>query len=186
MIGKTITHLRKKKLITQQQLADELNISRQTISNWETGKSLPDINMVLQISLFFDVSLDILIKGDEQLMKKIRDDAVINQLLGQSIFILIVCFFVSLFSILSLNPLLVHGSRMLMADIPLQIMFIISICFVAVLYFKSFYKESLNMTQKIIHRIIQIIIFISFFITVFSFLLTILTYSGVIVFATGV
>lgn len=61
--------LRKKRGLSQENLAEKLYVSRQTISNWERGQTYPDINSLLLIATFFDVSLDNLIKGDMNLMK---------------------------------------------------------------------------------------------------------------------
>lgn len=52
--------------------AEQLLVSRQTISNWENGKSLPDILSIVRMSELYGLSLDELIKGDEGVMKKIE------------------------------------------------------------------------------------------------------------------
>ncbi len=62
--GEILTTLRKSKGLSQEQLAEELNISRQTISKWELGQSTPDIDCISKISDFFGVSTDYLIKGE--------------------------------------------------------------------------------------------------------------------------
>lgn len=59
---------------TQEQVAEKLLVSRQTISNWENGKSLPDIISIIQMSELYELSLDELVKGDETLLKKIEKD----------------------------------------------------------------------------------------------------------------
>lgn len=56
--------------ISQEELAERVYVSRQTISNWETGKNYPDIHSLLMLSSLFNVSLDQLIKGDVEIMKK--------------------------------------------------------------------------------------------------------------------
>lgn len=50
-------------------MAEKLYVSRQTISNWERGKTYPDIDSLLLMATYFDVSLDNLIKGDVDAMK---------------------------------------------------------------------------------------------------------------------
>ncbi|MFA9413676.1 MULTISPECIES: helix-turn-helix domain-containing protein [unclassified Streptococcus] len=50
-------------------MAEKLYVSRQTISNWERGQTYPDINSLLLIATYFDVSLDDLVKGDIDEMK---------------------------------------------------------------------------------------------------------------------
>lgn len=56
--------------LSQEELAEKIYVTRQTISNWENGKSYPDIHSLLLLSSLFDVSLDQLIKGDIEIMKK--------------------------------------------------------------------------------------------------------------------
>lgn len=64
------THLkqaRQKQNLTQQQLADQLHVSRQTISGWENGRTYPDIDALIALSDLFGLSLDDLIRGDHKL-----------------------------------------------------------------------------------------------------------------------
>ncbi len=69
-VGSQIKKYRCNMGISQEELAEKVYVSRQTISNWETGKSYPDIHSVLLLSSVFNVSLDQLIKGDVEIMKK--------------------------------------------------------------------------------------------------------------------
>ena len=57
-IGKRILELRKKQNITQEQLAEKLDVTRQTISNWELGITKPDIEQIIKISNIFKISID--------------------------------------------------------------------------------------------------------------------------------
>ncbi len=63
--GETITNLRKSKGITQEQLAETLGVTRQTISKWELDQSTPDLNYISQLSDLYGVTTDYLIKGEE-------------------------------------------------------------------------------------------------------------------------
>lgn len=56
--------------LSQEELAEKIYVTRQTISNWETGKNYPDIHSLLLLSSLFHVSLDQLIKGDLKIMKE--------------------------------------------------------------------------------------------------------------------
>jgi transcriptional regulator with XRE-family HTH domain len=67
-IGEQLTTARKARKLTQQQVAVELHVTRQTISSWEVGRSYPDLASVLALSEFFALSLDELLKGDAALM----------------------------------------------------------------------------------------------------------------------
>ena len=64
-IGSKLKDARKKSGITQEQAAELLGVSRQTISNWENDKSIPDIISVIKMSDIFSVSLDHLLKEDK-------------------------------------------------------------------------------------------------------------------------
>lgn len=66
--------------ISQEKLAEKVYVSRQTVSNWETGKNYPDIHSLLLLSVLFNVSLDQLIKGDVEIMKKEIKQAEIRKL----------------------------------------------------------------------------------------------------------
>ena len=69
-VGAQIKKYRSNMGISQEELAEKVYVSRQTVSNWETGKNYPDIHSVLLLSSVFNVSLDQLIKGDVEIMKK--------------------------------------------------------------------------------------------------------------------
>ena len=66
-IGSKIKAARVEKKFTQEQVAEALGVSRQTISNWENGKSYPDIISVIKMSECYGVSLDYLLKGEEKM-----------------------------------------------------------------------------------------------------------------------
>ena len=82
-----IQHLRKSKGISQEELADKVGVSRQAVSKWESEQSTPDIEKVILLSDFFDVTTDYLLKGIEPIpestTKKI--DARIFSLVGSSL-----------------------------------------------------------------------------------------------------
>lgn len=65
---------------SQEELAEKVYVTRQTISNWETGKSYPDIHSLILLSSLFNVSLDQLIKGDIEIMKREIDKAEVKEL----------------------------------------------------------------------------------------------------------
>ena len=71
-IGSKIKAARMGKRLTQEQVAELLGVSRQTVSNWENEKSYPDIISVIKMSECYEVSLDYLLKG-EQKMKSYYD-----------------------------------------------------------------------------------------------------------------
>ena len=72
-IGKKLKEARQMSGLTQENVAEKLNVSRQTISNWETEKFYPDILYVLQLSDLYQVSLDELLKGDERMIQHLEN-----------------------------------------------------------------------------------------------------------------
>lgn len=70
-LGKQIKKLRQEAQLSQEELAERVYVSRQTISNWENDKSYPDVNSLVLLSETFQISLDNLIKGDIEVMKDV-------------------------------------------------------------------------------------------------------------------
>src|SRR5699024_8053315 len=56
--------LRKRNGMSQEELADKLNVTRQSISKWEGAQSVPDLQKILQLSQLFGVSTDVLLKDE--------------------------------------------------------------------------------------------------------------------------
>ena len=69
-IGKQIRRYRTERKLSQEELADRIYVTRQTISNWENDRNYPDIRSLVLLSNVFGVSLDILVKGDLETMKE--------------------------------------------------------------------------------------------------------------------
>lgn len=86
-IGKFISECRKKKNITQEQLAEKLNISKNAVSKWERGLNLPDVSIMQDLCKILNITLNELFIGerisDEQ-YKKIAEDNLLNALENSS------------------------------------------------------------------------------------------------------
>lgn len=79
-ISNQIRNHRKRISLSQEELAEKIYVSRQTISNWETGRSYPDVHNLLLLSALYEISIDELIKGDVEIMKeKISNRELHNQ-----------------------------------------------------------------------------------------------------------
>ena len=76
LIGKFIAECRKKKNLTQEQLAEKLNISKNAVSKWERGLNMPDISIMQELCSILDISLNELFNGE----KKSSDVGLINYL----------------------------------------------------------------------------------------------------------
>lgn len=75
ILSEKITYLRKQNGWSQEQLAEQLNVSRQSISKWESGASIPDLDRILKLSKLFDVSTDYLLKDEiEEDISEISSD----------------------------------------------------------------------------------------------------------------
>ena len=78
-LSKQIKNYRTRDNFSQEDLAEKLYVSRQTISNWENAKSYPDIHNLLLMSVIFKVSLDDLVKGDLEMMKNEIQNGQLNK-----------------------------------------------------------------------------------------------------------
>lgn len=72
-IGKKLKDARMRTGFTQEAVAEKINVSRQTISNWENEKSYPDIISVIELSNLYSISLDDLLKGDKKMMEHLEE-----------------------------------------------------------------------------------------------------------------
>ncbi|HDT8108032.1 TPA: helix-turn-helix transcriptional regulator, partial [Enterococcus faecalis] len=74
-IGEKIKIARNNKDFTQEELANQLNVSRTAVSNWENGRNYPDLKILIQISDTLNISIDKLLKDDLEFIKKIESDS---------------------------------------------------------------------------------------------------------------
>lgn len=79
-IGNQISTIRKEQQLTQEQFGALFHVTRQTVSNWENEKSYPDLQMLIDISNQFEISLDTLIKEDSKMVKTIDKERVLGKM----------------------------------------------------------------------------------------------------------
>ena len=65
-IGTFLKELRKEKELTQEQLAETLNVSRRTVSRWETGSNMPDLDLLVEMADLYQVDLRELLNGERK------------------------------------------------------------------------------------------------------------------------
>ena len=118
-IGKFITECRKKKNLTQAQLAENLNITDRAISKWETGKSMPDFDIMLKLCEILEISVNELLCGeminmgqkDEQLNELIfqmaKNEERYHKRLRHSAYVIIAISLVALICLMTLISLLI-------------------------------------------------------------------------------
>lgn len=94
-LGKKILDIRKDNKMSQEDFAEIFNVTRQTISSWENSKSYPDIETLIKMSDKFNVSLDILLKGDKKMIKNI-DENVKNNKRNKKIIIILITIIIAL------------------------------------------------------------------------------------------
>ena len=78
-IGLFLKKLRNENNLTQEILAEKLNVSSRTVSRWETGSNMPDISMLVELSEFYQISIPEIIDGErksEKMNQETRDTAV--------------------------------------------------------------------------------------------------------------
>ena len=97
-IGNKILELRKKENLSQEQLAEKMNVTRQTISKWELNQTTPDIKQAKELSRLFKISLDELTDNDITtiVMQKISNTEKLAGLVLKVSKWLGVCFLVTL------------------------------------------------------------------------------------------
>ncbi len=94
-IGKFISKLRKSKELTQNELADMLNLSNKTVSKWETGEGLPDVSVLPGLAEVLGVSVDEILNAELREETRIKVEEVANE--KNLLNIYHICFLVSLF-----------------------------------------------------------------------------------------
>lgn len=121
-IAQKLKEARKKSGLTQEAVAEAIKVSRQSISNWENGRTYPDIVSILLLSDLYGVSLDELLKGDEKMTKHFEENMdvvssnkklilaiglnslllilalLFNSLLDQNVFVLLLIFCLAILS----------------------------------------------------------------------------------------
>lgn len=75
ILSETLKEKRIEKQLTQEQLSEKIYVSRKTISNWETGKTTPDIDSLILLVSLFDLSLDHLLLEGSDIVKSIKNQA---------------------------------------------------------------------------------------------------------------
>ena len=108
-IGKKLKNARIEAGLTQEKAAEIIDVSRQTISNWENEKSYPDIISVIALSDLYSVSLDELLKGDQKMAEHLEESTNVvksNKKLTGAILLNIILMIL----LIALNMLLPEGT----------------------------------------------------------------------------
>ncbi len=128
-IGQQLKTARMQAGMTQEEISEALDVSRQTISNWENDKSYPDVRTVIELSELYQLSLDALLKENEEFVQHIDDNTNVvksNRKLIKAIVINILLILI----VLLINyflPLKIYG---------LVTIFILALCMTGFIYFE--------------------------------------------------
>ena len=87
VVGDKITELRKKYNYTQEFLAEKIGVTRQTVSNWESNITSPDLNQASLLCDLLKVSINDLIDKNLEIDVKDNSDCVLNKLIGNNVII---------------------------------------------------------------------------------------------------
>lgn len=145
-LGEKITHLRKKRGLSQEELAITLNISRQAVSKWETGEAKPDTDKVVALAEYFEVTTDWLLRDIAPLETHTGTDAHMSPAQARAGAPLLLC--------LTLGAsacglfLLFYGRFVSASDIPSVIGLILQICAIAMaMGFGLYLKNGIDAAQ---------------------------------------
>jgi len=168
-LGERLIELRKGLHLSQEEVADKLNVTRQTISKWETDQSTPDFDKIMPICNLYGISPDELLTGEKKVMESNID---LNEIKKEkkakgiviSVFLYILAFLWLIISIpvLKINPIIGFAISFLIAGIGTCIIIYSSIVY------KTKKKEEENPIVKKIDEIVSIITTIIYFIISFT------------------
>lgn len=173
-IGEKIYNLRKKKNLSQEDLASILNVSRQTISKWETGESNPELDKIVPICNFFEISTDEFLKGKDIVYeRKLLKEQKKNKALTFSLCLII-------FGIMVMISTLLEEVQV--SDSIISVIVMLGLTLIGVLLIYYFMatpkKDKQDLKGKVINRIVMLITILVYLVT--SFLWNIWEYSWII------
>ena len=119
-IGVKLKEARLRAKMTQENVAEELQVTRQTISNWENEKSFPDIVSVIKLSSLYNISLDKLLKGDEEMIAHLEKSTNTVKS-NQKLILAIIMNVIMLIAFMLFNGLIMRNQYLIMGSSSLGI-----------------------------------------------------------------
>lgn len=178
MIAEVLRSRRQELHLTQQAVADHLHVTRQTVSNWETGKNYPDVPTLIELSNYYGLSLDYLLKGDAQMIQQLKKESHFRQTLQMGLFMLLVVLPLDFFSGVLFYGV-AHG-RSAVQLLPLQLLLFMAICGMVITYRGQFYEAAPDAKSRAVHWLLQGILLLSLLLSFANCVLLVLQFSGVI------
>ena len=173
-IGEKLYELRKEKHLSQEEVAEKLDVTRQTISKWETNQSTPDFDKIKPLCELYDITADELLTGEKkqtEIIEQPMSNQTIKQKRAQGISIGVLLYFVAIvwimisIPVLYMNPVLASAILILIIGIATY-----KIIYTCIVYKKDKQEkeiEETNSRMKNINKIIDILaliiyLFVSF------------------------
>ena len=103
-VGEKILQLRKKMGLSQEELAEKLNVTRQTISKWETNQSSPDFEKIVPLCDLFEITTDELLRGKSENIKNL-DDSKIRRKTACKVSISVFIYFLAIICVISMSTM---------------------------------------------------------------------------------
>lgn len=95
-LGQTISEIRKERKMTQEEFAQIFHVTRQTVSNWEKEKNYPDLETLIFMSDEFNISLDVMLKEDTRMVKKLNKQIKFSERFKKNILLILMCIVIAL------------------------------------------------------------------------------------------
>ena len=173
-IGEKLYELRKEKHLSQEEVAEKLDVTRQTISKWETNQSTPDFDKIKPLCELYDITADELLTGEKkqtEIIEQPMSNQTIKQKRAQGISIGVLLYFVAIvwimisIPVLYMNPVLASAILILIIGIATY-----KIIYTCIVYKKDKQEKEIEETNsklKDINKIIDILaliiyLFVSF------------------------
>jgi transcriptional regulator with XRE-family HTH domain len=152
-LGERLLELRKNKHLSQEELAEKLDVTRQTISKWETDQSTPDFDKIIPICNLYEITSDELLTGNKNINGVENNSTIDNQLIkkkrAKGISIGILLYFISIIeimitiSVLNIDPIIASAI----------FLFICAVATITIVYTCIFYKEKKTKEEEKIVKI---------------------------------
>ncbi|MCO6543533.1 MAG: helix-turn-helix domain-containing protein [Lactobacillus sp.] len=146
IFGQRLQKKRQSLHLTQVEVAQQLHVSQQTISSWEQGKSYPDIDSLIKLSDFYQISLDVLLKEDIGVKESIKKNEVFH-------FLKPLLYSMLLLNLFLLVILILH---LYQHEYPMTIYLILTIVLivnsVSLIYLAAFIKGKIRKKENSIHK----------------------------------
>lgn len=160
-IGERLLELRREKHLSQEEVADRLNVTRQTVSKWETDQSTPDFDKILPLCELYEITADELISGAKAEVKVEEKEYSSNEFykkkralgigIGILLYFIAVCFIMVAIPVTRMNPIVASSIFLVICGIATS-----SIVYVSIVYHKKKIKKD-EKEPKIVKQINSII-----------------------------